>query len=459
MKRLPSIHRELVFWGGIKKEENMTKNIFRTGVSRRTALKTLAGGASGAAFGLAAPAAIAANNDKILLGVPSSLSTPYGVADDTDHLNGTTLAMEEINASGGINGRELELFVPDVDKLSPESARQTIAACIDKKVHAISNAFLFAPIPAMDESAKYKCPYLQGNTQRNATEAFRANPEKYSHVLQTDPSEVNYGWTYPLWLDAMVEQGWKPKNNKVHIVSEQVGYNQTILKAARESISRSDNWELAENTDIQYPVNDWGPVIRRLKEVDAGAIMINHWVAAEYAAFCKQFRADPVPGSLVYLQYGPSQPEFLELGGRATEGFCWSTVLGVYGDQIGQDFRDKYNARFPEFNGDMGLVYTGNGYDIVQYLKRSWEATGDHTDFAANVNWIRNNRYRGVCGMMDMNNEFQEALHYPDNGFGNQAANLEDGMSQLYVQVQDTHHKVIWPGPIAESTLRPAPWW
>lgn len=428
---------------------------------RRKLLKTI--GASGvaiAASSLPMPwIRRAGAAESILLGVPSSLSTPYGVADDTDHLNGTKLAQEEINAAGGILGRELELFVPDVDKLSPESARQAIAACIDKKVHAISNAFLFAPIPAMDESAKYKCPYLQGNTQRNATEAFKANPEKYSHVLQTDPSEVNYGWTYPLWLQEMERvQGWKPKNRKIHIVAEQVGYNQTILRAAKEAIPKYD-FELAEVTDIQYPVNDWSPVMQRLKEVDAGAIMIDHWVAAEYAAFCKQFVADPIKDSLVYLQYGPSQPEFLELGGRATEGFCWSTVLGVYGDQIGQDFRKKYLKRFPEYEGNMGLVYTGNGYDIVKYLQLSWEATGNPEDFAANVDWILKNPYRGVCGMIDMNNEYQEALHYPDNGFGNQADSHETGMSQLYVQVQDVQHKIIWPDAISESKLQPAPWW
>ena len=425
-------------------------------MTRRKAIKLAFGGA---AMGLAAPALSQSLSDKILIGVPSSLSTPYGVADDTDHLNGTTLALEEINASGGVLGRELELFVPDVDKLSPESARQAIAACIDKKVMAISNAFLFAPIPAMDESAKYKCPYLQGNTQRNATEAYKADPKKYSHVLQTDPSEVNYGWTYPLWLKTMEESKlWTPKNRKIHIVSEQVGYNQTILKAAKEAIAKSD-FELAGLTDIQYPVNDWGPVIQQLKEVDAGAIMINHWVAAEYAAFCKQYVADPVPGALVYLQYGPSQPEFLDLGGSATEGFCWSTVLGVYGDEKGQAFRKKYLARFPEFEDNMGLVYTGNGYDIMQYLRLAWEATGKPEDFAANVDWIRNNPYRGVCGLMDMRNEYQEALHFPDNGFGNQATELEKGMSQLFVQVQDGKHKIIWPNEIAESTLRPAPWW
>jgi branched-chain amino acid transport system substrate-binding protein len=425
-------------------------------ISRRTALKLTAGGA---AMGLAAPALSQGLSDKLLIGVPSSLSTPYGVADDTDHLNGTKLALEEINSSGGILGREIELFVPDVDKLSPESCRQAIAACIDKKVHAISNSFLFAPIPAMDESAKYKCPYLNGNTQRAATEMYRSDPEKYSHILQTDPSEVNYGWTYPKWLEKMEESGvWTPKNRKIHIVAEQVGYCQTILKAAREAIPNS-TFELVEVTDIQYPVNDWGPVIQKLKEVDAGAIMINHWVAAEYAAFCKQFSADPVENSLVYLQYGPSQPEFLELGRSATEGFCWSTVLGVYGDQNGQDFRKKYLTRYPEFEGNMGLVYTGNGYDIMNYLKLAWEATGDPDDFAANVAWIRNNPYRGVNGMMNMNNDLQEALHFPDNGFGNQAANLEDGMGQLFVQVQDREHKVIWPNEIAESTLRPAPWW
>jgi len=123
-------------------------------ISRRTALKVALGGAAAT---LAAPKVIASGGDKILIGVPSSLSTPYGVADDTDHLNGTQMAVDEINAAGGVLGRQIELFVPDVDKLSPESCRQAIAACIDKKVHAISNAFLFAPIPAMDESAKYKC--------------------------------------------------------------------------------------------------------------------------------------------------------------------------------------------------------------------------------------------------------------------------------------------------------------
>src|SRR4051812_49051804 len=65
-------------------------------VSRRRAMQLGIGGAAAVA-GFPAPAVIAADKPKLLIGVPSSLSTPYGVADDTDHLNGTTMAIEEIN--------------------------------------------------------------------------------------------------------------------------------------------------------------------------------------------------------------------------------------------------------------------------------------------------------------------------------------------------------------------------
>jgi len=396
--------------------------------------------------------------DPIVLGVPTSQTAAAGVADHQDHLNGTTLAMEEVNAAGGILGRELKLFVIDMDVLSPEASKQAIAACVDAKVAAISNAFTLVPIPTMDTSANYKCPYLNGNAQRAATEAMRTNPEKYGHIFQLAPSEVNYGWTFPLWLAHEEKRGvWKPKNRKVHIVQEQIAYTQTISKAAQEAIKKQGQFEIARITDIQYPVQDWAPIVREMKEVDAAAIMVDHWVAAEYAAFCKQFLADPVENSLVYLQYGPSQPEFIDLAGRSGNGFCWGTTMGVYGDARGLAFRDKYKKRF---RGVMGEVYTGIGYDIVHYLKLAWEAVGDPQNFAAVCAWIRTNSYQSVCGHVDMQNAYQEAVHFPDNGFDTlQTGELDKGVATLYYQVQDSEHKIIFPDEVALTALQPPPWW
>jgi len=56
--------------------------------------------------------------DPIVIGVPTAKSGPVGVADQGDWLNGVTMAVEEINAAGGVNGRPLETRVVDIDLLT-----------------------------------------------------------------------------------------------------------------------------------------------------------------------------------------------------------------------------------------------------------------------------------------------------------------------------------------------------
>jgi branched-chain amino acid transport system substrate-binding protein len=426
-------------------------------ISRRGIIRTVAAGAAASALPMpwvSRRHAIAA--EPIRMGLPVAQTSAAGVADHADHWNGATLAIEEINAAGGVGGRMIEPVVVDIDILSPEGCQASFRKLIDAKVHAITCAFTLAPIPTMDVTADYKCPYLNGDTKRDATENVKANAPRFDHVFQTDPSEVHYGYTFPIFLKDMKDRGlWTPLNNGVHIVQEQIAYNQMISKACQSALKTSE-FELAGITDIQFPVQDWGPVIQEIKKIGAGCVMLDHWVAAEYAAFCKQWLADPVkPGPLIYMQYGPSQPEFLQLAGAEAEGFVWSTVLGVYADEKGKAFREKYQKRFP---GIMGLVYTGNAYDSVNWLKLAWEAVGDPDNFKAVCDWIRDNPYRGVCGYMDLKNPWQEAAHYPDDGNPITAKTLEEGMGQLYVQVQDVEHKIIYPDVLAESKLRPWPW-
>jgi branched-chain amino acid transport system substrate-binding protein len=196
-------------------------------------------------------------------------------------------------------------------------------------------------------------------------------------------------------------------------------------------------------------VQDWGPVMQDIKQEGAGTIMLDYWVGAEEAAFCQQFVADPVKGALVYIQYGPSQPEFLNVAGSAAEGFVWSTVLGVYNDAQGAEFRKKYAAKHP---GVIGLCYNGSAYDTTYILKNAWMNT-DPEDFKAMADYIRTHTYRGVDGAVDLNNEYQAALHYPL-----QTQDLDKAMAQLYFQVQDGQHKIIEPTVLAESKFRAFPW-
>ena len=178
--------------------------------------------------------------------------------------------------------------------------------------------------------------------------------------------------------------------------------------------------------------------------------MIDHWVAAELAAFAQQFAVDPVEGSLVYLQYGPSQPEFLDLAAGAGEGMVWGTVYGVYADKGGAEFRKKYRAKYP---GTMGMVYTGGGYDAVMMLSKAWEQTGDPSNFDAVGDAIRKMEYRGINGFYKFNPETNSGISYP-----NMTDDPEAGQAHLFFQVQDDEHRIIAPAPFAEVPFRLAPW-
>lgn len=413
--------------------------------NRRQFLMTSA--ATVVAASITAPAFAA---DPILIGVPTAQSGPVGVADQQDWLNGVTMAVEEINAAGGVNGRMLETRVVDIDLLTPEGTVGAFQSLVEGGVHALAHSFAIIAQPAFDVAASNGVPYLHGNTSQASLDLVKANPEKYRNIFQIDVAEIWYGSGFIKFLSNQQAAGWVPKNTRVHIVQEQIGYTQAISKATQAAIAASGGaWEQGPITDIQFPVQDWTPVVQALKDADCGVLMIDHWVAAELAAFAQAYVLDPVPGALVYLQYGPSQPEFLDLAGEAAEGFVWGSVIGTYADAQGMTFRAAYQAKFP---GTMGMVYTGSGYDTVHILAQVWAAV-DPSDFDAVGKAIKAVRYRGTCGTYTFANETNSTTSYP-----NMTDDPEAGQAHLIFQVQDGAHTIISPDTHKQADMRPAPW-
>lgn len=288
-------------------------------LNRRRFLLTSA--ATIAAVSITAPAFAA---DPILIGVPTAQSGPVGVADQGDWLNGVTMAADGINAAGGVNFRMLETRVVDIDLLTPEGTVAAFQSLTEQGVHALAHSFAIIPRPAMDVAAVTGTPYLHGNTSQASPDLFKSDPQKYRNIFQVGVAETWHGAGLVRSISDVKAAGWVPKNNRVHIVQEQIGHTQVISKATQDAIAASNGaWAVGAITDIQFPVQDWSPIIQALKEHDAGVIMIDHRVAAELASFANADVPDPVPGALVYLQCGPSEPKFLDLAAENAEGFIW----------------------------------------------------------------------------------------------------------------------------------------
>jgi branched-chain amino acid transport system substrate-binding protein len=119
-------------------------------MNRRT---FLAGSAAIAATWTVPAAARAQSRDSIKIGFPIPLTGPYG-AEASDQQAGATLAVDEINARGGLLGRRVELLVRD-DQLKPGVGAQRTKELIEsEKVHFVIGGLSAAVQMAINEQTK-----------------------------------------------------------------------------------------------------------------------------------------------------------------------------------------------------------------------------------------------------------------------------------------------------------------
>lgn len=408
--------------------------------------------AAPAASGGSAPAS--ASGEPITIGMPIAQSGPAGIADHKDCWNGAVLATDEINAKGGVNGRPIKLDVTDLDILSPEGITAGFQKLTGDGVQAIVSPFVIIPPAALEVAAAYGAPYMSGDTNIDVQKQREADPAKYGNYF-VDPAETYYGSGLVPFLDSLKSGGtWKPTNNTVAIVRGDTAYNKNIAAATQDAIKASNgNWKVGDVIDITAGTKDWSPVIQKLKAANPGVIMVDHWIGAELASFSQQFAKDPVKGSLVYLQYGPSQPEYLQIAGKDAEGYVWGTVIGT-GNTSPEDkaFRAAYQAKFNVDDKTMGMVYPAWCYDMVNDLANVWKTT-DPTDFKAVNAAIAKTPYDGVTGHIDFSKPNGSTPVYPD-----QVSDPSQGVTHYFYQVQDGRHTVIAPTSDAEAPYKPQPW-
>ena len=383
-----------------------------------------------------------------MIGCPFPLHSFYA-ADGNQMKNGSGLAIDEINASGGVAGRKIDRIVIDADVASPEGVTTAFKKLVSAKVDAILVGYIQVDAPSYDIAAAYGAPYIHGNTLDAGVQRVKANPKKYFNIFNVDSTEVHYGTNFPLFLQHLASSGqFKPRAKTIHFVEGDLGYSQNISRSGQDAFKKA-GWTIVGVEKVVTPTNDWTPVIRKLQQKKAAVVMNCHPAPADLAAFMKQFAANPT-NAMVYLQYGPSVPVFQQLAGKAANGAVWSTVVGTFNDQFGKAFQAKYRAKY---KSDPGFANAGQCYDEVYMLAQAWGKVGDPRNFRAVANALRTTIHRGVSGTINMNRPGQYTLSYP---YETNDPSL--GMASLYFQIQSGKQTIISPSPYAQAPYKKAPW-
>lgn len=400
-------------------------------------------------------AALTFGNDKarsaepVIIGTAAAL-TGWGAADGMDFKQGAEIAVEDLNALGGICGRPVVHVAEDAKEMGPQNNIAATRALIDRDhVNAICNGYLVGAGPEYDVIADANVIHINAETYETTAVIVRGNPERYYGIF-SDSTEVWYGTGLLIYLkDLMEKEQFKPVNRKVALVTSNNPYSTLIAQVIRDNAPKY-GWEVSLYEQVVQPIAEWGPTLAKIRANPPGLIANTHFFPQDIAQFALQFAQNPTP-SLIYMQYGPSIPEFVQLAKNAANGIIWATVIGTLPGAFGLDFEQRYKKRY---GPAAGFRNAGQTYDAVMIYGRAAAIAGGVEDPKKIARILKNDLiHRGVCGAWRFNTDDQCTRPYPDF--------IDDpslGLTHHFYQIQNGQQVMVAPRPYLQGEFKLPSW-
>jgi branched-chain amino acid transport system substrate-binding protein len=431
----------------------MTRKDFLRGVGAAGAGGLVVGGVAGFFGGRAADdnttTASASTTSKQPLVIGSGIPVTGAYAGDGQQmLRGQQLAVAEINAAGGVLGRPLQISTLDTQEQQPDVMRNVFQKFVSQNVAAVFAPFTTYSSVEFPIVAQAGIPTFHVNTWHGNVDFVKAHGIK--NIFQGDPSETWYGPGFVgLVQDLLSKKAWTPSAKTMAIVTSNDPYSLNISKTFQAGMEKL-GWKSTMFQEFTVPQADWSATLVNIRSKPPGIVFFSDYAAGDEASFIKQFRQSPTQ-SLVYQQYAPSIPQYLQLAGSAANGVVWSTVVGI----LQKDpIADPFNAAFQrKFNASPGFSNAGDQYDLVHIWANAAAEAGNPYHFAKINEIVKGTIYRGVCGIYRFPDDYLTCYPYPDY---TKDASL--GMPHLTFQIQNGQQVLISPDPFATGSFQLPDW-
>ena len=387
------------------------------------------------------------SKEAILIGSASPVTGPFA-GDGQQMVRGQQLAIAEINAAGGLLGRELKLQVLDSKAQEPDVMKNVLQKLVSQNVAAIFSGFTTYTSVEYPIVAEAGMPMFHVNTWHGNIDYVKA--KGITNIFQGDPTEEWYGPGFIVLVNDLIDSGvWQPSAKTTFIVTSNDPYSLNISKNFRDGMEKQ-GWKTEGFEQFTVPQADWTGVLVKIRAANPGIVFFSDYAPGDEASFMKQFAQSPTQ-SLVYEQYAPSIPEYLDLAGDAANGVLWSTVVGVLaGDERAKAFESAFEAKFGR---PAGFSNAGDQYDLVQLWAEAAGMAGDPYDFARINKTIAGGVYRGVCGAYNFLPETLTCYPYPDA-----TPDPSLGMAHLTFQIQNGQQVLISPDPYTTGKFQLPSW-
>lgn len=389
------------------------------------------------------------SSEPITIGCGSPVTGPFA-GDGQQMVRGVQLAAEEINALGGVGGRELKVQVLDTKAQEPDVMKSVLQNFVSQKVAAMFVGFTTYTSVEYPIAGASKIPMFHVNTWQGNVDYVAKN--NITNIYQGDPSQLSYGPGLIVLINDLIQnKAWTPSAKTIAVVSSNDPYSLSISKSFEAGMNQQ-GWKTTLFEQFTVPQADYSAVLVKFRDNPPGVIFFSDYAPGDEASFIKQFQQSPTK-SLVYQQYAPSIPEYLNLAGSAADGVLWSTVVGVIPDKISEQF----NAAFKQkFGSEAGFSNAGDHYDMTKMWAMAAGLAGDAYDFETVNKILAQAAYRGVCGAYTFTNGKAGELTcipYPDD-----TLDPSLGMAHLTFQIQNGQQVLISPDPYTTGSFQLPGW-
>jgi branched-chain amino acid transport system substrate-binding protein len=381
------------------------------------------------------------------IGSASPLTGAFA-GDGQQMVRGQELAVEEINAAGGVAGYQLELVKLDSKQQEPDVMKTVIQNLVSQNCAMIHMPFCTYNNVEFPIVAQSKIPTFHVNTWHGNVDWVDKNGA--TNIFQGDPSELKYGSGIINVMDSLEADGsWTPSKKTAFVVTSNDPYSLNIAQSFQKAIT-AKGWNVVGFEQFTVPQANWGGVLVKIRDANPGVIVFSDYAPGDEASFMKQFATNPTK-SLVYQQYAPSIPQYLDLAGDAANGIIWSTVVGILqNDPIAQPFIDKFTQKY---GSGPGFSNAGDQYDLTKIWAQAAGTVGDPFAFDKINAYIKATPYRGVCGAYTFNRAGLTCIPYPDD-----TADPSIGMPHLTFQIQNGKQVAISPTPYTTGKFQLPSW-
>jgi len=322
--------------------------------------------------------------EKILFAVVGPM-TGDSAAQGIQMQNATKLAVQEINGSGGVDGKEFEFIVGD-DVANPNQAVMLAQKFSSNKdiLFVLGHNNSSCSISALPTWEKAGIPLISPtNTNPTITKLGHKN---YFRVIANDDIMINQ-----LSKLAVIELGFK----NLAVIWENSDYGKGMRDVAVKAIPELGAKVLGDETYVPAVDRDYSSQITKFKGAGVDCVLF----LGEYTAgalFLKQsknlgFNAKVVGSS------GCSNPKLIEIAGEASEGFY---AISGFDPNDKREKQAKFIKGFETLSKDKPGEWGAHAYDIVYMVKKAIEMGGTTREKLIQVLHQDDFEYDGVTGMI-----------------------------------------------------------